>query len=145
VRARRIDHIGIAVRSLDAGRFLTEALGFDAEPPVRLPDHGVRVQFFLAGGDKLELLEPTAPDGPLARFLERRGEGLHHVCLEVEDIEEALTQLAAAGVRLVDRHAWRSPHGYAAYLHPQAWHGVSIELRQHVRPVEGDDRRQFKK
>lgn len=133
------------MRSLDAGQFLTEALGFDAEAPVPLPDHGVRVQFFLAGGDKIELLEPTAPDGPLARFLERRGEGLHHVCLEVDDIEKALAQLAEAGVRLVDRHAWLSPHGYAAYLHPQAWHGVSIELRQHGKLMEGDDRRQLRK
>ena len=131
---RRIDHVGILVRSLaESLPLYTDLLGFVADPPVELPAQGVRVAFLRAGDDQIELLEPTGPDSPLAAVLAKRGEGLLHLCLEVDDIEGALRRLEDAGVRLVDTHAWPSPHGLAAFLHPRSFRGVSIELRQDPR------------
>jgi methylmalonyl-CoA epimerase len=131
----RIDHVAILVRSIESTLPLyTELLGLKGDPPIELADQQVRVAFLHAGDGQLELLEPMTSDCTLARVLEKRGEGLLHVCLEVEDIEESLRRLDAAGVRLVDRHAWRSPHGLAAFIHPKAFHGVSIELRQKIPP-----------
>ncbi|HET7034716.1 MAG TPA: methylmalonyl-CoA epimerase [Thermomicrobiaceae bacterium] len=142
---KRLDHVGIAVADIpEAAAFLTDILGLESDgPAVALPEQGVSVRFLRAGDDRLELLAPTDEEGALARFLAKHGEGLHHLCFEVDDIEAELDRLDAAGVRLVDRHAWRSPHGYAAYIHPKAWRGVAIELRQRYRTGEGgssDDR-----
>jgi methylmalonyl-CoA epimerase len=128
---RRIDHVGVLVRSLEERLPLyTELLGFRADPPVELPEQQVRVAFLHAGDGQIELLEPMTPDCLLARVLAKRGEGLLHICLEVDDIEATLRRLETAGVHLVDRHAWVSPHGLVAFIHPKAFHGVSIELRQ---------------
>jgi len=130
---RRIDHVGVLVRSIaETLPLYTELLGLSAEAPVELPEQQVRVAFLRVGDDQIELLEPMTPDCRLAKVLTKRGEGLLHICLEVEDIEGALGRLAAAGLPLVDRQAWRSPHGLAAFIHPRAFHGVSIELRQMV-------------
>ena len=135
---RRIDHVGVLVRSIaETLPLYTGLLGFSAEPPVELPEQQVRVAFLRAGHDQIELLEPMAPDCLLAKVLAKRGEGLLHICLEVEDIEGELRRLEGAGVALVDRHAWQSPHGLAAFIHHKAFHGVSIELRQRVSP-EGE-------
>ncbi|MBI2113493.1 MAG: VOC family protein [candidate division NC10 bacterium] len=135
---RRIDHVGVLVRSLEQTLPLyTELLGLTAETPVALPEQEVRVAFLHAGDGLIELLEPMTPDCVLAKVLAKRGEGLLHICLEVEDIEDTLGRLEAAGVALVDRHAWPSPHGLVAFIHPRAFHGVSIELRQRTRPDEG--------
>lgn len=131
---RRIDHVGVLVRSLkETLPLYTELLGLRAEAPVELPEQEVRVAFLHAGDGLIELLEPMTPDCVLARVLAKRGEGLLHICLEVEDIEDTLRRLEAAGVRLVDQHAWSSPHGMAAFLHPKSFRGVSIELRQPAR------------
>jgi len=128
---RRIDHIGILVRSLaEALPLYTDRLGFSAEPPVELPEHHMRVQFVGMGNDRIELLQPTSPDSALGRVLATRGEGLLHLCLEVDDIETTLRDLERAGVRLVDDHARMTPHGLAAFLHPESVGGISIELRQ---------------
>lgn len=132
---RRIDHVGVLVRSLaETLPLYTGLLGFSADPPVELPEQQVRVAFLRAGDDRIELLEPMTPDCPLATILAKRGEGLLHLCLEVEDIEGTLRRLEEAGIALVDRHAWKSPHGLAAFVHPKAFHGVSIELRQRIAP-----------
>lgn len=135
---RRIDHVGVLVRSIaETLPLYTELLGFSADSPVELPEQQVRVAFLRAGDDRIELLEPTAPDCTLAKVLARRGEGLLHICLEVDDIEGELRRLEGAGVALVDHHAWQSPHGLAAFIHPKAFHGVSIELRQPAEPEGG--------
>ena len=129
----RLDHVGILVRSIhEALPHYTELLGMTADAPVELPEQQVRVAFLHAGDGQIELLEPMTDDCPLAQVLAKRGEGLLHICLEVEDIQASLRTLEAAGVRLVDQHAWKSPHGLAAFIHPRAFHGVSIELRQRV-------------
>ena len=134
----RLDHVGILVRSIkETLPLYTELLGLTADPPVELPKQQIRVAFLHAGDGQLELLEPMTTDCPLAQVLAKRGEGLLHICLEVEDIDERLRKLEANGVRLVDQHAWLSPHGLTAFVHPKAFHGVSIELRQKVQPGDG--------
>ncbi|MBE0529576.1 MAG: VOC family protein [Rhodospirillales bacterium] len=128
---RKIDHIGIVVSDIDDARRRYQALGFDVvEEPVDLPDRGVRVQFLAAGPDHIELIQPIAEDCPLHAVIEKRGEGILHICLEVDDIEGELNRLDGLGVRLVDRRAWMSPHGWAAFIHPKSMRGVSVELRE---------------
>jgi len=129
----RIDHIAILVRSIpEALPLYTELLGLDAGPPMDLPEQKVRVAFVKTEGSRIELLEPMSEDSTLARVLKERGEGLLHICLEVDDIEGMLRHVEGSGVPLVDRHAWRSPHGLAAFVHPRGFRGVSLELRQYV-------------
>jgi shikimate dehydrogenase len=129
----RLDHVGILVRNIsEALPLYRELLGLTADPPVELPEQQVRVAFLHAGDGQLDLLEPMTPDCSLAKVLAKRGEGLLHICFEVDDIEASLRHLEAAGVSLVDQHAWTSPHGLVAFLHPKSFRGVSIELRQQV-------------
>ena len=136
---RRIHHLGVLVRSIAAVLPLyTELLGFEADAPFDLPEQHVRVVFLRAGGDRIELLEPLTADCPLALVLAKRGEGLLHVCLEVDDIDGTLRRLETGGVRLVDLHPWASPIGRVAFLHPKSFHGVSVELVQRPEdPAEG--------
>lgn len=130
---RKIDHIGIVVADLDDARRRYLDLGFEVvEEPVDLPDRGVRVQFLAAGPDHIELIQPISEDSALHGVIKKRGEGLLHICLEVDDVAGELDRLDGLGVRLVDREAWMSPHGWAAFVHPKSMRGVSIELRQKV-------------
>lgn len=133
VPAGPIDHVGIAVRDLDESidryRLL---LGAELERREVVADQGVEVAFLrLPGSARLELVAAYGADGPIARFIERRGEGMHHVCVVVDDIEATLATLAAAGVPLADR-APRVGAGGAriAFLHPEALDGVLVELKQ---------------
>lgn len=128
----RVDHIGIAVSSIEqALPFLTETLRLEKlGEPARIPGEQLSVQFVGCGDGKLELLAPDGASGPVQRYLDRRGEGLMHVCLEVDDIHAEFERLRALGVRFADERPWMSPHGWAAFIHPKAWSGVSIELRQ---------------
>jgi methylmalonyl-CoA epimerase len=129
---RKIDHIGIATSSIERSlTFWRDVCGLQAEDVVELPSQGVRVCMLCIGDSSLELIEPTEPDSAVASFIQKRGEGLLHVCFEVEQIEEVLQSLAEKGCRLVDPQPWQSPHGLAAFVHPKAAFGVSIELRQH--------------
>jgi len=131
--ARGIDHVGFAVRDIEkTTRFYVEELGMTRDgEPVELVGQDTLVQFLGAGDDKLELLMPTSDAGPLVRFLEKRGEGLHHVCYDVGDIHAAVEGLVGHGVRMIDAEPWRSPHGWVAYIHPASAHGCAIELREH--------------
>ncbi len=125
----RIDHIGILVRSLaEALPLYTEGLGLRAEAPVELPEQHVRVQFVQVGDDRIELLEPTSSDSRLAQVLAKRGEGLLHVCLEVDDIEAMLAALKARGVRLIDESPTTLPGRKMAFIHPRSTGGVLVEL-----------------
>jgi methylmalonyl-CoA epimerase len=126
-----IHHIGVLVRSIaEALPLYTDLLGLQADPPFDLPEQQVRAVFLRAGDDRIELLEPLTLDCPLGQVLAKRGEGLLHICLEVEDLEGSLRRLEDRGLRLADDHAWRSPIGLVAFLHPKSCHGVSFELRQ---------------
>jgi methylmalonyl-CoA/ethylmalonyl-CoA epimerase len=134
-----IDHIGIAVANLsDALAFYRDALGLDVEPPEDVASQAVRAHFIPAGETALELLEATAQDSPIAKYLAKRGPGLHHITLRVDDIRAALAQLAQRGVRLIDEVPREGAHGsLVAFVHPSSAHGVLVELKQAVRNPAG--------
>lgn len=127
-----LDHVGIAVRELDdAVRFYRENLGLEIDPPEEVGSQRVRAHFIPVGESALELLEATAPDSAIAKFVEKRGPGLHHVALRVEDIRAALAELKAKGVRLIDEQPRPGAHhSLVAFLHPASTHGVLVELKQ---------------
>ncbi len=127
-----LDHVGIAVSSLsDALAFYRDTLGLQIERPEEIASQRVRAHFIPVGDATLELLEATADDSPIARFLAKRGPGLHHVALRVEDIVAALAELKARGIRLIDETPRPGAHGaLVAFLHPSSTHGVLVELKQ---------------
>jgi methylmalonyl-CoA/ethylmalonyl-CoA epimerase len=126
----RIDHLGIAVDSHESARDVYEdLLGLEAHHVEEVASQRVRTAFYPCDTVNLELLEPTDPEGPVGRFLEKRGEGFHHVAFEVADIEAELKRLKRAGVRLVDEAPRPGAHGTKiAFLHPKAARGMLIEL-----------------
>lgn len=126
----RIDHLGIAVPDLAQAVEAYRKLGFAVGQTHEVPTEKVRVAFLPIGESRLELIEPTDPSSTIARFLEKRA-GLHHVCLLVEDIEQALAGLKAAGVPLIDEAPRPGAGGSrVAFLHPKAAGGVLLELKQ---------------
>ena len=129
-----LDHIGIAVADLAAAlAFYRDALGLEIAPAEDVGSQRVRAHFIPAGGAALELLEATAADSPIAKYLEKRGPGLHHITLRVGDIGAALAQLKARGVRLIDETPRPGAHGsLVAFIHPSSAHGVLVELKQVV-------------
>ena len=127
--AAKIDHIGIVVRDIqEALRAYETALGLPLHEVAEVPDQKVRVAFLPVGESHIELVQPLSDDTGIARFLANRGEGIHHICLTVDDIEAALARLKAHGVQLIDESPRRGAHGRVAFIHPKAMHGVLIEL-----------------
>ena len=128
----KLDHIGIAVADLnEALAFYRDALGLEIELPEEVAAQGVRAHFIPVGGAALELLEATAPDSPIAKYVGKRGPGLHHITLQVDDIRAALAQLKARGVKLIDAEPRAGAHGsLVAFVHPSSTHGVLLELKQ---------------
>ena len=127
-----LDHIGIAVDDLDAAlAFYTEALGLEVDATEDVPSQGVRAHFVRVGSASLELLEATTEESPIRRFVSRRGAGMHHITLRVDDIRAALARLKARGVRLVDETPREGAEGaLVAFVHPASAHGVLVELKQ---------------
>ena len=127
-----LDHVGIAVGELDAALdFYRDVLGLEIEAPEDVPSQRVRAHFIPVGESTLELLEATAEDSPIAKFVAKRGPGLHHVCLRVDDIVAALAELKGKGVRLIDETPRPGAHdSLVAFLHPASTHGVLVELKQ---------------
>lgn len=127
---RKIDHLGIAVKSLDETVPVWEkALGLKCSHREEVESQGVRTAFFDVGGVQIELLEPTREDSPIAKFIEKSGEGIHHVAFDTDHLEEQLAQAAAAGVRLIHEKPVEGAHGKkVAFLHPKSTHGVLTEL-----------------
>ena len=123
-------HVGIAVRSLDkAIAVWTKALGLALVDTIEFESMGVRIAFLRAGSTELELLEPTSADSPVGRFLEKRGEGMHHLSFLVSDLEAALREAEAAGMELIDRSPREgSHHTRIAFLSPKSLTGVLVEL-----------------
>ncbi|MHB1416420.1 MAG: methylmalonyl-CoA epimerase [Chloroflexota bacterium] len=138
-RVKGIDHIGIAVKNADeAARFYTEALGLALAHAEVVEGEAVKVNFLPVGEATIELLEATNPDSPIAKFIERRGEGLHHICLEVEGIEDLLQTLAERGAVVGSAAPRQGGHGTrVGFLHPKATGGVLIELAEKDRQREG--------
>ncbi len=127
-----LDHVGIAVDDLDAAlAFYTDALGLEVEATEDVPSQGVRAHFVRVGSAALELLEATTEESPVRRFVSRRGAGIHHLTLRVDDLPAALARLKARGVRLVDETPREGAEGaLVAFVHPAAAHGVLVELKQ---------------
>ena len=127
---KQIDHLGIAVRSLDETVPVYEkALGLRCEHREEVPSQKVRTAFFDVGGVHLELLEPTSPESPIAKFLADRGEGIHHLAFRTDNITEQLAQAAGAGLRLIHEKPFEGAAGkLVAFLHPKSTHGVLTEL-----------------
>ncbi len=126
----KIDHLGIAVNSIDQGKnFWTDILGLQFEGTETVAEQKVTTAFFPVGESEVELLESTAPDGPIARYLEKKGEGIQHVAFRVDDIEAALQELKQKGVRLIDEKPRQGAGGAKiAFLHPKSTNGVLVEL-----------------
>jgi len=127
-----LDHIGIAVKDLGAAlAFYRDALGLDIEAPEEVASQRVRAHFVPVGEAKLELLEATAADSPIAKYVDKRGPGLHHITLRVDDIVAALAQLKAHGAKLIDEQPRPGAEGsLVAFVHPASAHGVLVELKQ---------------
>ena len=130
-----LDHVGIAVTDLAAAlAFYRDALGLEIETPEEVASQRVRAHFVPVGEAKLELLEATAPDSPIAKYTDRRGPGLHHITLRVDDIHAALAPLKKRGARLIDEQPRPgAEHSLVAFIHPASAHGVLVELKQSTR------------
>ncbi len=128
---KKIDHIGVAVSSLEERLAFYRALGLVQEGSEEVPEQKVRVAFLPVEGTRLELLEPTAEDSPIARFIAKRGEGLHHIALRVEDIHAAMAALAREGFQLLSEQPVKGAHGsLVCFVHPRSTGGVLLELCQ---------------
>lgn len=133
MKITRIDHLGVAVKDLETVKKLyTENLNLEAHHEEVVESQKVKVCFFKVGETNIELLLATSPDSPVAKFIEKSGEGFHHLAFEVEDIDAAVEELKAAGVRMIDEKPREGAHGAkVAFIHPKATHGLLIELCQH--------------
>jgi methylmalonyl-CoA/ethylmalonyl-CoA epimerase len=127
-----IDHIGIAAKSIDqSAPFWNANLGLSAPEKETVAEQRVTTLLLLAGGSEIELLEATAPESAIAKFIANRGEGMHHIALRVENIEDALKELRDKGIRLIDEKPRKGARGSTvAFIHPQSTHGVLVELVQ---------------
>jgi methylmalonyl-CoA epimerase len=129
----KVDHIGIAVKSLaEALKVYQDAIGLHVSGYDEVDDQGVRVAMLTIGESRIELLEPTREDSPIEKFMMKSGEGIHHIAVRVDDIEQALERLKASGVRLIDSTPRRGAHNTRiAFIHPSSTHGVLLELVEH--------------
>ena len=123
-----ISHTGIAVKNLDEAVKVYQALGAELGEIHNAPESGMRAAMVSAGGDTLELIEPVGEGGVIGKFIESRGEGIHHLCIEVDDIKKTLADLANKGIRLIDTKPRQGIEGMVAFIHPKAMNGVLIEL-----------------
>ena len=125
----RIHHVATVVKDIDAAvKFHAEVLGLPLEQIADVPSQQVRIAFITAGDSKIELVAPTNSTSGVARFLASRGEGFHHLCLEVADIDAELQRLAATGIQLINAAAVEGVEGPVAFLHPKSCHGILVEL-----------------
>jgi methylmalonyl-CoA/ethylmalonyl-CoA epimerase len=133
--AYKIDHIGVAVVSIDEALGVYRALGLEEKHREEVPSQKVLTAFLPAGESRIELLEPTSEESPVAKFLAKRGPGIHHVCFGVRDIEAAVAELQSRGFRLINSRPAPGADGKKViFLHPDAGHGVLIELSEESGP-----------
>jgi len=130
MKIKHIDHIGIAVKSIEEGkRFFADILGLKFEKTEVIEEQKVKTGFFPIADSELELLESTEPDGPVAKFIESRGQGVQHIAFRVENLDEALAELKEKGVRLIDQEPRKGAGGARnAFIHPKETSGVLEEL-----------------
>lgn len=129
---KRIDHVAIIVRNIEQSlAFYRDTLGITPSEIKEVPSEQVRIAFLPLGGpggSEIELIEPTTPDSSLVKFLEKRGEGLHHICLEVDNIDAALQEMQEKGAPVLDQEPRLAAEGRAIFLHPKGTNGVLLEL-----------------
>jgi methylmalonyl-CoA/ethylmalonyl-CoA epimerase len=132
MKVLKIDHLGIAVNSIEeAKKLFHDILGLEFEGTETVQEQKVTTAFFPVGDSEVELLESTAPDGPIAKYLEKRGEGIQHIAFRVDNLDQALAELKDKGIRLIDEKPRRGAGGAKiAFLHPKSTHGVLIELSE---------------
>ena len=128
---KKIDHLGIAVEDLDAAVQIYKNLGLEYSGDEEVPEQMVRVGFFPLGESSIELLEPTSPDSPIAKFIAKKGAGLHHIAVRVDDVAKAIENMKAKGIRMIDEVPRNGAHGAKiAFIHPKSTPGVLLELCQ---------------
>ena len=130
MKPSHIEHIGIAVKSLDESiPFYEKILGSSCYSVEEVKDQKVRTAFFMIGQTKIELLESTDPEGPIGKFLEKKGEGIHHIAFAVENADSALNEAGDAGIELIDKQSRKGAEGLSiGFLHPRSTRGVLMEL-----------------
>ncbi|UMZ73491.1 methylmalonyl-CoA epimerase [Natranaerofaba carboxydovora] len=128
----KVDHIGVAVNNIDdALKFYTENLGMECKDVEEVPQQKVKVAFLPVGESKIELLEPSSDESPVKKFLDKKGEGVHHIALHVDNIEKKLEELKNKGVKLIDEEPRDGAHGAKiAFIHPKSTGGTLVELCQ---------------
>lgn len=125
-----IEHIGIAVKSIDeAQKYYEDVLGLKCYAVEEIADQKVKTAFFMVGQTKIELLESTSPDGPIGKFVEKKGEGIHHIAFATKDLQNSLDEIKSKNIMLIDEKARKGAEGLnIAFLHPKSTFGVLIEL-----------------
>ncbi|SMC17473.1 methylmalonyl-CoA epimerase [Desulfacinum hydrothermale DSM 13146] len=136
MKVLKVDHIGIAVKSIDeAQKLYHDLLGLADHGRETVAEQKVTTAFFPVGDTEVELLEATDPDGPVAKFIEKKGQGVHHIAFRVDDLDAALEELKAQGVQLIDQTPRQGAGGARiAFLHPKSTHGVLVELCERKEP-----------
>ena len=128
---KKVDHIAIAVKNLDEGlKAYEDLLGIKSSHTEEIPDQGIKAALIVLGDVEIELIQPIRPDTGVAKFLENKGEGIHHICFEVDDVDKELESLAAKGVQLIDKQGRKGLAGKIGFIHPRSTKGVLIELAQ---------------
>ena len=131
MKALKVDHIGIAVNSIEEAKKLYEMLGLEVTEIEEVAEQKVKVAFMPVGDSEVELLESTDPEGPVAKFIEKKGQGMQHIAFRVDDIEAALEELKANGVKLIDEKPRYGAGGARiAFLHPKSTNGVLVEISE---------------
>ncbi len=131
MKLEKIEHIGIAVKDIgQASGFYKDAFGCQISGVIDVPDRKLKIAFTEVSGVKLEFLMATDKHSTIAKFIDKRGEGIHHICFEVEDVEKAASELAEKGVQLVDKPRMGAEGKKMVFLNPKSTHGVLIELKQ---------------
>jgi methylmalonyl-CoA epimerase len=125
----RVHHVAVVVRDIEAAlAFYRDTLGLPVSLVLPIPSDAVIIAFLDVGESKVELVQPTSADTGVARFLDKKGEGFHHVCFETPDVDATLADLAAQGVEVIDQQARKGAEGPVAFLHPRSCNGVLVEL-----------------
>ena len=130
---KKVDHIAIAVNNLEEAGKTYAPLGHKVMHTETVADQGVKIAFIPIGDSEIELVEPIDPNGGVAKFLKTRGEGIHHICLEVDNIDREVKELMAKGVEMIDKQPRKGAAGMIAFVHPKSTKGVLIELCQKIK------------
>ena len=130
---KKVDHIAIAVNNLEEAGKTYAPMGLKVMHTETVADQGVKIAFIPIGDSEIELVEPIDPNGGVAKFLKTRGEGIHHICLEVDNIDREVKELMAKGVEMIDKQPRKGAAGMIAFVHPKSTKGVLIELCQKIK------------